>query len=147
VLVLVGYCRVFYLFSGVCPRTVLGPVLFTLFINDLCRVVRSSQYHVYADEFQFYRWSVDNGLLLNGKKAQAMIICREQGRLPSHVPELRLNGDLVVYTNKVRYLGGSFRDQANDILWHYADVTPVLTRKRLVQMLLRFYLFQRVGGS
>jgi hypothetical protein len=37
-----------------------------------------------------YRWSIDNdGLLLNGKKTQA----------------LRLNGDLVVYTNKFRNLG------------------------------------------
>jgi hypothetical protein len=87
------------------------------FIHDLRRAVRSSQYHVYADDFQFYaaddisnislclervnsdldvihRWSVDNGLLLNGKKTQTMIICRDQGRLPSHVPELRLNGSI-----------------------------------------------------
>jgi hypothetical protein len=61
-------------------------------------------------------------------------------------------GIRVGYTNKVRNLGMivdnrlSFRDQANDIrrrvnfalsrLWHYADVTPVLTRKRLVQPLI-----------
>jgi hypothetical protein len=48
-----------------------------------------------------YRWSVDNGLLFTGKKTQAMIMCKDQGRLPSHVPELRLPGDLVVYTYKV----------------------------------------------
>jgi hypothetical protein len=72
---------------------------------------------------------------------------------------LRLNGDLVVYTNKVRILGMivdnllSFRDQAsNNIrkrvkfalsrLWHYADVTPVLTLKRLVQSLIMpYFLF------
>jgi hypothetical protein len=74
------------------------------------------------------------------------IICRDQVRLPSHVPELR------VYTNKVRHLGIivdnrlSFQDQANEDrrwvnfalsrLWHYADVTPVLSRKRLVQSLI-----------
>jgi hypothetical protein len=63
-------------------------------------------------------WPADNGLLLNGKKAQAMIICRDQGWLPSHVQEL---SDLVGFTNKVRNLGLivdnrlSFRDQANDI--------------------------------
>jgi hypothetical protein len=43
----------------------------------------------------------------------------------------------------------SFQDQANDILrrvnfalrrlWHYADVTPVLTRKRLLQSLIVLY--------
>jgi hypothetical protein len=50
-----------------------------------------------------------------------MIICKDPGRLHSHVLELRLNGDLVVYTNKVRNLGMivvnrlSFQDQVNDI--------------------------------
>jgi hypothetical protein len=161
-------------------RSVPGPLSFTLFINDICRVVRSSQYNVYADDFQLYAaddisnisfclervnsdldtiycWSFDNGLLLDSKKTQAMIICRVQGRLPFHVPAWRLNGDLVVYANKVRNLGMivdsrlSFRDQANDIqgrvnfarsrLWHYyADITPVLTRKRLVQSLIVPYV-------
>jgi hypothetical protein len=68
---------------------------------------------------RFIAQSVDNALILNGRKIQDMIICRD--RLPSHVPELRLNGDLVVYTNKVRNLGMivndrfSFHDQAYDI--------------------------------
>jgi hypothetical protein len=55
------------------------------------------------------------------------------------VPELRLNGELMAYTKKVRNLGMivdnclSFRDQANDTqkrvnfalirLWLYVDVT------------------------
>jgi hypothetical protein len=59
---------------------------------------------------------------------------------------------MVVYTNKVGNLGMivdnpvPFWDQTNDIrrrvnfalsrLWHYADVTLVLTRKRLVQSLI-----------
>jgi hypothetical protein len=84
-------------------------------------------------------------------KTQAMIRCMDQSLafLSSHLPELRLNGDLVVYRNQVRHLGMIvdncifFQDQTNDIrrwvnfaltrLWHYADVTRVLTRKRLLQ--------------
>jgi hypothetical protein len=77
---------------------------------------------VNSDLDTIYRWSVDNGLLFNGKKTQAMIIiCRDQGRMPFHVPELRLNDDSVVYTNKVRNLGMIvdnrlfFQDQSNNI--------------------------------
>jgi hypothetical protein len=39
---------------------VLVPLLFSLFINDLCAVV-TSMYHVYADDFQIYAGdTVDN---------------------------------------------------------------------------------------
>jgi hypothetical protein len=58
--------------------------------------------HVNSDLDAIYRWTVDNGLLLNGKKThQAILMCKDQGRLPSHVPELRFNCDLLVYTNEV----------------------------------------------
>jgi hypothetical protein len=39
---------------GVLQGWVLGPFLSTVFINDFCRNVQSSQYHVYANDFQFY---------------------------------------------------------------------------------------------
>jgi hypothetical protein len=39
---------------GVPQVSGLGSLLFTLFINDFCRVIRSSQYHVYANDCQFY---------------------------------------------------------------------------------------------
>jgi hypothetical protein len=54
---------------------------------------------VNSDLDAIYRWTVDNGLLLNGKTTQAILMWKDQ--LPSHVPELRINGDLVVYTNEV----------------------------------------------
>jgi hypothetical protein len=97
------------------------------------------------------RWATENGLVLNVGKTKAMVICRDQGRLPSVLPQLKLNGASITYSPKVNKLGllmdhrFSWLPQANDVrkkvnfilsrLWHFADVTPMETRMKLVKSL------------
>jgi hypothetical protein len=72
------------------------------------------------------RWATENGLVLNAGKTKAMVICRDQGRLPSVLPQLKLNGASITYSSKVNNLGllMDVRKKVNFILsrlWHFAD--------------------------
>jgi Reverse transcriptase (RNA-dependent DNA polymerase) len=80
-----------YITRGVPEGSILGPLLFSLFINDISDGILHCKYHLYADDCQIYHsfpvsemerglreinhdlsiinnWSSANGLLLNAKK-------------------------------------------------------------------------------
>jgi hypothetical protein len=74
-----------------------GPLLFSLFINDITNAIESSHYHMYADDVQLYischsseyaacvrrlnldldriqKWPQRNSLSINASKSQAMVV-------------------------------------------------------------------------
>jgi Reverse transcriptase (RNA-dependent DNA polymerase) len=127
--------------KGVVQGSILGLILFSLFINDLIDAIIFSQCHMYADDVQLcersdlfrtieklnadpssvWNWSVQNGLCLNPEKSQAIIVSKHplQGL---NIPPIMINGNVVPYCEKVKNLGllinheFFWKDQVNSII-------------------------------
>ena len=115
---------------GVPQGSVLGPLLYSLYIYDIKNCLKHCQYHIYADDVQLYlrcksydlkravqlinsdlqnlfAWSTEHGLKLNPSKSTA-IIFRPKNLTLENVPVIHINNVEIPYSDYVKNLGLTF---------------------------------------
>ena len=144
--------------SGVPQGSVLGPLLFIIYVNDLTSVISPySKLSMFADDIALYRsitaaadypqlqsditainfWVQDNHLSFNVGKCCTMLVTRRSNSYSNFPPPLFLGNTVLTQVDSVKYLGITL---TTDLSWslHISNINAK-TRKLLGLLYRRFY--------
>lgn len=136
--------------AGVPQGSVLGPLLFTMYILDFKQVLNVCKYNLYADDLQIYfpckpvdikeailavnrdieavlEWSTRNKLILNYDKTQTIIFGTSRNVRALDllsIPKIMVGATAISYSLSVKYLGVKI---ASNLAWE-SQVT-IITKK------------------
>ena len=150
---------------GVPQGSILGPLLFLVYINDIDDEKGQCKYKLYADDTVIYSthrdpevafrkvqlelqklgdWCKINKLTINTKKSMAMVFGTRATVSRSRLPPLRINGQDLAYTDHYRYLGVTL-DSCLTFSRFLMEVTKLITHKIWLLNQIRFYITQSMA--
>lgn len=155
---------------GVPQGSVLGPILFIIFINDIVKSVVNCNIHLFADDTMLYitgknikdmvntmnnelenvyKWLCDNNLKVNIDKCKCMVLGKKYKlKTSDNRYAIKINNEVIERVSEIKYLGIvldeqlNFKSHVNYIIRKIANKTNFL--RRIVSMFTRLTIYKSI---